>query len=320
MTDQRLDPSILERLSTMAARLKTDVDLVDFGDFVALMFTEDNLYSKFLPETIKRKFTSVMPVIERAHHLGSGTPPAVKDILPVVASHLWAQRVDFEVLDIGAHVGRFTLNLASYFRAMGRTTPIHAFDAGPTAVLLMTNVFLNGLQPLVSATEVAVGTENGVARFYTPPGHTDSSSLSPTGPTDIIRLVNMTAISEIVGPLARSGKTAIIKIDTEGLEQALMRAILQESWSIRPVMVFEFTPAHYDGGSSIDFLKALEADYLIHDIGISVQPIRCEPVNPESINRTLDRCAEQYGYTDLLIVPRRLPDVEGLVARMTALA
>jgi FkbM family methyltransferase len=141
------------------------------------------------------------------------------------------------VLDIGAHIGEFTLLAAA------RGATVHAFEPDPAnATLLRANVARNDFQSRVTVHEYAVSDHEGEMRFLA--HHNPSLSALWTeqhaaGPASTVR-VRVRRLDSI-----ELSRVDVIKIDTEGAELAVLRGAARLLATFSPIVVFEFSPAQY---------------------------------------------------------------------------
>ena len=160
------------------------------------------------------------------------------------------------VVDIGANIGWFTLHLA---RRVGPAGTVHAFEPEPGNFhRLVTNVRANGLSWVVPHA-VALGAENGQALLHTTAHNTGMHRLyasvcceGPAVPVAVRRL------DDLVPP----GGVALVKIDVEGYEHAVLRGARRLlSTPPRPQVVSEYCPASMleAGQSPSAFLRDMAA-------------------------------------------------------------
>lgn len=199
------------------------------------------------------------------------------------------------VMDIGAHVGVFTLVGA---RAIGTTGHVHSFEPDPrTACWLRANVDRNQLTN-VTVNVVAVSDNTGMATFHVGSDAAVSSLRIPR--IDLyrsrpIRVSLITLANYVVEH--RIPCIDVIKIDVEGGELAALRSIddILKSPS-RPTLIVEFAPERQVAfGSSVSTL----ATYL-RESGYQLFRIGRVPLQP------LDEVAEEVGiYNVLAISPEK---------------
>ncbi|HNU11809.1 MAG TPA: FkbM family methyltransferase [Rubrivivax sp.] len=176
--------------------------------------------------------------------------PEVRDALLRLA------RPGDTVVDIGANIGWFTLHLA---RRVGPAGVIHAFEPEPANLrLLEANVRANGLSWVVIH-PVALGEAPGEALLHTTAYNTGMHRLydsvccdGPAIPVAVQRL------DDLLAP----GQVALVKIDVEGYEHAVLRgARVLLSTPPQPRVVSEYCPASMleAGQSPSAFLNDMKA-------------------------------------------------------------
>jgi len=182
-------------------------------------------------------------------------------------------------LDIGAHVGYFTL-LASHANPAGR---VYAFE--PLARIrerLEHNVLLNGAAN-VTCSALAIGSPAGVAEFFhMRDGLPSSSSLSgsfmrsiasreelTSSMVEVVEMDDFVESYELVG-------VDLVKVDTETTEAAVFRGMLHTLHRDSPDIICEIL----DAGVADDIealLKPLDYEFFLLT---STGPVRCDRLRP----------------------------------------
>lgn len=154
---------------------------------------------------------------------------------------------DVVAVDIGAHIGCFTVDLA---RRHPLAT-VHAYEASPaTAAYLSRNVAANNLSGRVHVHQQAVAAEAGFIDF---PDNAGASSLNgltaPEGTATIeVATVPMTQVLATAGGDAanRRRRVDVVKIDTEGAEYDMVLGSSPDDWLLveRVVMEYHDVPGH----------------------------------------------------------------------------
>ena len=138
-------------------------------------------------------------------------------------------------VDVGAHVGLFSLQLAQFFKT------IYCFEPAPdTFALLQQNAALNHFGPLVPF-QLAVSDAPGLVRFRIDGPYSGTNQIlchSPAEPNpETVTATTLDAFFETHGGLP---DLAFLKIDTEGHEVAVLRGahdVLSHSKS--PIVLIE---------------------------------------------------------------------------------
>jgi FkbM family methyltransferase len=127
------------------------------------------------------------------------------------------------VLDVGAHVGMFTLLAAA---GVGPAGVVHAFEPVPSNFEALTkNVALNPSRHVV-LNHLAVGAEPGAMTLGLPPSSVDSggtSAMYTRGGTRAAITVPVTTLDEYVRERARDCPIRLLKLDVEGVEPLVLK-------------------------------------------------------------------------------------------------
>lgn len=166
------------------------------------------------------------------------------------------------VVDVGAHIGFFTMQLAALVGARGKVFAFEPFDAN--ADLLERSIAENRFEDRVSFTRAAVGASSGTAALTFPPETLNSGGaylLQAGGaalPGNLIKQVPIVALDDL--PLTRPVR--FIKMDVEGAEPRVVRGAERMLREDRPVILSELHPTQLEraSGSTADaFLAQMRA-------------------------------------------------------------
>jgi FkbM family methyltransferase len=337
------------------------LDLVDFEDLKLLMFRDDVLYDiAVAPERKRRDLREHFLSVARNGYPKSVVSPANLDRVSaprlglfLFLYHLWQQGLEFTVLDIGAHIGDFSLKVANFARTCQRPLTVIAFDPTPAGALLAYNIQLNGLQDYVRHEDLAVSDVNGLIKFQAAKGYSDSpSAVLARAPQESVGarfarflkskhkrnylydwMANFKGreVYEFIAPsvvisdyLDRRGIQGhlVVKIDIEGLDQVVIADLLPRAERNLVSIITEFTPGNFASlAAAASTLQEWCRSYVIYDIFYSPNPTRFDRVQPEAALRFARQIQEdrRYAYTDLLLVPKAVPALEGLLQRLDAL-
>ncbi len=131
-------------------------------------------------------------------------------------------------VDVGAHLGTHTV----WFALMCRSTRVHAFEPITRfADVVEQNVALNGLSEKVTVHRVGLAETSGRASNYLSPEHQMGFVADASGVTEEFAVV---PLDEAV-----SGSIAVIKIDVEGMEAAVLRGAPRTLSRYKPVIFAE---------------------------------------------------------------------------------
>ncbi len=174
------------------------------------------------------------------------------------------------VIEIGANVGVFTAFVRKVARARSRAVKVYAFEPSRIAYArLLENLQLNDLDD-VQAFNCAIGSETGIADFFEPQGHITNGSLNREFAqrfSDNVRhtrtlLIDADLLNEFVTDLDR----VLIKIDIEGAEPMILRALERLVRRVSPDLLIEVLPLTAAELNQIPFLA--ECGYrLLHLTG-----------------------------------------------------
>jgi FkbM family methyltransferase len=156
------------------------------------------------------------------------------------------------VLDVGANIGWHTINWARELPG-GR---VHAFEPTPkTLELLRRNIAQNGLRN-VEVVPLAVSDKSGSAKFYE--CEDDAyNSLQDTKLKKVIRSsdVTVTTLDEYAAE-SKLDSVALIKIDVEGFDTAVIRGAMATIARFKPDLMVEIT-SRIEGVSPVDAIELL---------------------------------------------------------------
>jgi FkbM family methyltransferase len=163
------------------------------------------------------------------------------------------------VMDVGAHVGYYTLLAAS---RVGPTGRVYAFEpASGNLTLLRRNIEANGFKNVCIVPELAFS-HAGPVRFYLNPWGSDRHSVwqQNSGPGATVVEVQATTIDDF---LEKEGCPAIdlLKMDIEGAEPAALKGMRQSlARNAIQHMLIEFSPLVLEAGAvdPLQWLQELE--------------------------------------------------------------
>lgn len=123
------------------------------------------------------------------------------------------------VLDIGAHIGSFSIHLARRFP----TIHILAFEPHPvTFKLLKENISLDNLTATIQPFPVGIGGTDGIRSLYEDTGNTGANSTIATHHSKLNHIpIPMTSLPTLFTTYA-IGRCALLKLDCEGSEYEIL--------------------------------------------------------------------------------------------------
>lgn len=272
-------------------------DSVDFVRRVAngVFVFEDDLYAH-LPEGDKRQ--SVEAFLRTPRQWGREHIDWTNWLTRIVAYHV-DRNIDLTTLDIGGHWGLFSIEVATLLRHLGQSRPIVCFEPGATAELIRASVEINGFDDMISVRNVAVSDRTGPTLFYMHDACSQSNALIQHIHHNYARLSRTVDVREVLGE--QHAEALLIKIDTEGMEETIIRAAESEPTGRQTIYVFEMA---YGAPRErhLDFLKFLSSRYVLHDVPTQQ---RLETADfGRLVDGLIDRPAR---FTDLLCVPSGHP-------------
>jgi FkbM family methyltransferase len=163
------------------------------------------------------------------------------------------------MMDIGAHIGLFSVVAAKVVGASGK---VYSFEPTPfTRSVLSEVVELNGFSNVVEIRPEAVSDKPGVTTFFdTGDVISNANSLVKTFRSREGIEVPVTSVDEFVG--AKGITVSCLKIDVEGAELDLLKGARETLMSMRPaVRLGLHPPAITDNGQSLDEIWSLLDEY-----------------------------------------------------------
>jgi FkbM family methyltransferase len=180
----------------------------------------------------------------------------------------WARdnfaREDKDVIDIGAHIGMYTVELGK------KAKHVHSFECSPKSFnYLCANIALRNLHYKVTKYNCALSDEEGSTKYYIRDPH-DGGGNGISG-FDIDIEKNIPTIDVPMKALDSFGLTNVnfIKIDVEGHEEFVLRgAVKTLEENNYPKILFESWPERYEESGKVpskllrknlfDFIESLE--------------------------------------------------------------
>jgi FkbM family methyltransferase len=274
--------------------------------------------------------------------------------LSLVTVHFWQQKIPFRILDIGAFVGDFSLRMGNLARTFGEKTQVHAFDPTEAGSLIPFNIALNGLNDFVHHENIAVSDVDGPLLLHAIRGLSDATATSSKGTHHFSMgtLFNFFThssrkgafLQKIASYLTPKKKYSLLvpsvrletwfaeraitgsifaKIDIEGIDAVVFESLRCLTAGSHLVSIVEFNPYVFDSFAEAGKrLREWDRDFIIFDIWYSPNPCFCRRVILDNGPLVfISEIAEKriFNYTDLLLLPRTLPGVNDLAARLASL-
>jgi FkbM family methyltransferase len=190
------------------------------------------------------------------------------------------------VVDAGANIGFFTMELAKQVGPNGRVIAIE-----PDRVnfnMLQRNMDRAGLAERCILVNAAVSSRTGLAQLAIDHHHPANHRLGDSGPE-----VKLHTIDELVSKYGNGQRVALIKLDIQGSEVDALRGAGSTMSRDRPEIAFEIDPS-----------SLAEFEYTTQDLLDEVlrHDYQIEPLTPNPIAVTLAPDPNSYG--DYLARPR----------------
>lgn len=205
------------------------------------------------------------------------------------------------VLDVGANIGLYTVELASRVGPMGRVISIEAMPRHAESV--RRNLALNGLDN-AEVVQVAVGDHHGEVTLGLPPGGNQGMFAVGADNGGETATVPLRPIDDI---LQEKGVTslALIKMDIEGSEMAALQGAIKTLRQFKPAILIELNePALQRFGTS-----AVAARLFIQELGYRgwiISPNGVRPLRPDD-QHVCDECLFIHRDKSALIQALKLP-------------
>lgn len=185
-----------------------------------------------------------------------------RDELALLLNWLRAQKLAGGLaLDVGANLGNHTLALAEAF------DEVWAFEPSPRTHSLLR--FNTERLPQVRRFELALSDRQGEASLQVPEDNLGMASLQLEvgGPRYVVSTLPLDALPEV-----SERRVALIKLDVEGHEAAVLRGAEQLLLRDRPVLVFEQLAREIDADGSSEVLRLLRAAGYSRLLALEVWP------------------------------------------------
>lgn len=184
------------------------------------------------------------------------------------------------IIDVGAHIGQFTLPLARHFEKLHWNKSVMAFEPNPIVfTMLKRNLFLNKhLHRFVKLYQVGLGAEDTYMELYSPRKNTANGSLVQIKfrePHDTF-MVAIRRLDMIV-----KTRVDFIRISVQGFEYFVLRGATQIIEKYRPTIYLETGAKQPHLQQILHLLIELKYD-LFSCIGGQLEPLDLR--RPNSVN------------------------------------
>ena len=204
-----------------------------------------------------------------------------------------AVRPGMTVVDIGAHLGYFTLQAARRVGPQGR---VFAFEPNPdTLPFLRANVDANGVADRVTIVDRALAARTGTATLFVAPSG-DTTSLHPGEPDVTERTVELVAADDVLAGAVPD----VVKLDVEGGEVEVLQGMGSTLSRVGPgfVLFAECNPEalRRAGHSADELMAALRAAGLepqvVEEDARALAPVRPLAAGERYVNLLCRRSSE----------------------------
>jgi FkbM family methyltransferase len=211
------------------------------------------------------------------------------------------------VVDVGAHIGYFTLFLAKLVGSRGH---VYSFEPDHRARSFLTKSVDGSGIDWIDVSPLALASGRGSIKFFLASGLGSSSAIKSIQQLDAKETAIQTvSLDELVEEESVVGNIRLVKIDVEGFELDAIRGMTRVLMDHRPVMVVEVNKEmlHARGESPANLFALLTSlDYRVEAL---LKPRRGrykECVITTSIKNT----EQKDGYYDVLCLPKELDAVQ----------
>jgi FkbM family methyltransferase len=235
-------------------------------------------------------------------------------------SHMWRESRSFSYLDVGAHVGMEAFGCLTFAKRCGRPLKAYCFEPGETFDFLSIGAKLNGFTDSCMLLRSAVADYSGVANFNILSGNASagSSLLANAGMgLDVGRATvtrEIITIDDFVQKQNVEGDI-IAKVDTEGTDFSVLRGMAKTMASRNVITQIEIAPTLLDRSvSPATEIAALMASNILFE---NQETTPLSMLTMSDVHGFIDRVQlSQYGFADLILIPKLLPGIERLIERL----
>jgi len=301
------------------------VDLVDFGPIRVFMYVDDLAYTQLAdrwrnhkPDAGRRKGPYEETTPERCWQSDRS------GLVALLVSHYAMERLDFHYLDIGCQYGTSAINASRLIQSLGLNSKVHAFDCGVAAHLTPYNVKLNHAEGGVVFNRLAVCGASHPVIVFTELNHSENNRVVNRMPQNEVLsyVVDGTSIDDYLRGVRKTSHV-IAKIDTQGGEVEVLKGMEETIRNRFCTLIAEFVPhAVVTRVEPAAWLAGLCQEFHVLDVGEQdfyrgpVHPLpRIEIGQAETFVQTVDEKPSRH--TDLLLIPKKLPNAEGLLDRVS---
>jgi FkbM family methyltransferase len=171
-------------------------------------------------------------------------------------SHLWANSLPCDFVDVGSNYGTVSMRIADFMRQCERHGLVYAFEPGLTFPLLESNIIINRLSNYILPEKTAVGREDTVTAMTFQAGFSGSGMIHLFEKYDIPCFYRLMPICRLDTYFStKTINNLIIKIDVEGFDADVIFGLEGIIDKVN-IIAFEYT-LHVMRGTGVNPVDAL---------------------------------------------------------------
>jgi FkbM family methyltransferase len=241
---------------------------------------------------------------------------------------MWRQGLDFTCLDIGAHLGAFSIPFGSFAKDCGKRVPIYAFEPSPEVFpLLKRSIQINQMDDICTGVNAAVADATHPVEFIvfdqlsTVSSGLDAAVLHFGNRPNHRVAVEGVSIDDFVKEKAITSHL-VCKIDTEGWDLKVVDGMRRCIEDRLVVMQLEFTPGLLESYTDpIERLESLSLDYVLMEVvlenDLAETGVRRIGTKRSDLEAFVERAkATPFRCEDVLALPKSMQALPELVERL----
>ena len=319
------------------------VDLVKFGDMSLFMYVNDLAYRVVSSDRKNYPLAKHLQMIRSRNSSNRVTRRTESlfnlrttddyepwtDVLHILFGHYWMHSLDFVYIDVGCQFGAHALEAANFIRSCGKRNKTICFEPGIAGSLVEDNIALNGLENLVRFEALAVSNGTFPSILYAETGHSENNRIVNRilEEEDLSYIVRTISIDEYMSNLGfPEAVNLIVKIDTQGGEYEVLQGMQEVRKEKFTTFIMEFTP--WALASRVDPARFL-ADICKEGYVLDLYQLKSSPPAEEAMLEggcpigaldceqfVSDVASRPEMWTDLLVIPEKLPGATELLERL----
>jgi len=342
---QALDqPPILEKIQKLydlyEYSVLRPVDLVKYADNLYFWYINDISYQwigpnsdiitknyKLTPQDLEPPLPFEFSVQEFFESKYCDFPKDEQLLKFIIFAYLWLNDIDFTFLDIGSNLGNTAIPCATFIKRFKKNNQIFTFEPGVVGNLCKINLVLNNVSDIVHFEPRAVGDFSAALVMNSLLNHSESNSVVdfrkyyPELELALCSVVPTVSIDDFVKEKQISNNL-VVKIDAEGNDWQVIQGMPKTIKNQTVILFLEFTPRYIEEFiKPVEVLHYLSKDfYLLSLLSLDASAQWKGSVISTSLSE-LEEFSEKVasspkGWTDILAISKRLPQVEALISRL----